>query len=166
LYIPTLWAALAALIVPALIKLTPFWLSSDDLFMLQWVVFVVLAIFLRWQPIMMKLVPKQVKFWRAENLARRQFLENNLHHTKGESGVLIFVSEAEHFVEIIADRGIDKFIDQAQWQNIVDTFVVDIKKGNTATGFTTCIKNCGKLLQEYIPATRDKNELANHLIII
>lgn len=115
---------------------------------------------------MMKLVPKGVKYWRAENLARRQFLENNLHHTIGESGVLIFVSAAEHYVEIIADRGIDKFIDQAQWQSIIDSFIVEVKAGNTAAGFIDCINSCGKLLEEFVPSTNVKNELPNHLVII
>jgi putative membrane protein len=166
LYIPTLWAAMTALLLPALIKLTPFWLVAEDLFILQWIIFAVLAVVLRWQPLMMRLVPKQVKYWRAENLARRQFLENNLHHTAGETGLLIFVSEAEHYVEIIADRGIDKFISQDQWQSIVDAFVTQVKAGNTVAGFTQCINSCGELLEQYVPATKMKNELPNHLVII
>lgn len=166
LYIPTLWAAMIALLLPALMKLTPFWLIAEDLFVLQWVVFAVLVVMLRWRPLMMKLVPKQVKYWRAENLARRQFLENNLHHTAGETGLLVFVSEAEHYVEIIADRGIDKFISQDQWQSIVNAFVTQIKAGNTVAGFTQCINSCGELLEHYIPATKAKNELPNHLVTI
>ena len=166
LYIPTLWAAMTALLLPALIKLTPFWLAADDLFVLQWIIFAILALVLRWPPLMMKLVPKQVKYWRAENLARRQFLENNLHHTIGESGVLVFVSEAEHYVEIIADRGIDKFIEQDQWQDIVNAFVDQVKAGNTMGGLTQCINSCGELLEQYVPATEAKNELPNHLVII
>ena len=39
------------------------------------------------------------------NLARRQFLEQNLHRTLGGTGVLIFVLEAERYVEILVDRG-------------------------------------------------------------
>jgi putative membrane protein len=166
LYIPTLWAAMTALLLPALIKLTPFWLVAEDLFILQWIIFAVLAVVLRWQPLMMRLVPKQVKYWRAENLARRQFLENNLHHTAGETGLLVFVSEAEHYVEIIADRGVDKFISQDQWQSIVDAFVAQVKAGNTVAGFTQCINSCGELLEQYVPATKAKNELPNHLVII
>jgi putative membrane protein len=166
LYIPTLWAAIIALLLPALIKLIPFWLLADDLFLLQWIIFVLLAVVLRWQPLMMKLVPKKVKYWRAENLARRQFLANNLHHTCGESGVLIFVSEAEHYVEIIADRGIDKFVNQDQWQSIVNAFIAQVKAGNTVAGLTNCINSCGELLEQYVPATEAKNELPNHLVVI
>ncbi len=165
-YIPTLWAAIVALLVPVLIKLTPLWLSGDELFTVQWVVFVVLAIVLRWQPLMMKLVPRSVKYWRASNLARRQFLDNNLHHTEGESGVLIFVSEAEHYVEIIADRGISQHIGNDQWQSIVDSFIARVKAGETQAGFIECINSSGELLTLHVPATHERNELPNHLVVI
>ena len=42
-YIPTLWAAMLALLLPALLRMTHFWLSADELFMLQWIVFIVFA---------------------------------------------------------------------------------------------------------------------------
>lgn len=166
LYIPTLWAGIAALLTPIVLKLTPFWLSSDELFVAQWLVFAVLAMVLRWQPLMMRLVPRGVKEWRASSLARRQFLDNNLHHTKGDTGVLIFVSEAEHYVEILADRGINQFVSRQQWQAIVDALTAKVKAGDTEQGFLDCIRQCGELLQKHVPATGEKNELPNHLVIL
>ena len=165
-YIPTLWAAVLALVVPLLLSFTPLWLSANQLFMAQWLSFVVAAVVFRLPVIMMRLVPKRVKHWRASNLARRQFLENNLHHTQGETGVLIFVSEAEHFVEIIADRGISQKVDNAQWQGIVNDFTQQVKNGNTKQGFVQCVEQCGQLLTEYAPATGQNNELPNRLILL
>lgn len=165
-YIPTLWAALLALVVPLLLKFTPLWLEDDELLMAQWLTFVAAAVIFRIPALMMRLVPKDVKQWRAGNLARRQFLENNLHHTVGETGVLIFVSEAEHYVEIIADRGISQHVDNQQWQLIVDHFIDEVKAGNTQQGFIECIEQCGKLLSEHVPATGAKDELPNHLIVL
>ena len=115
---------------------------------------------------MMRLVPKRVRFWRAANLARRQFLENNLHYTKGETGVLIFVSEAEHYVEIIADRGIDQHVDQEKWQEIINGFTARVKAGEIEQGFIECIERCGELLKEHAPATEEKNELPNRMVVI
>ena len=66
-----------------------------------------------------QLIPKGVREWRASNMARRQFLERNLHHTDGDTGVLIFVSEAEHYVEILADRGISAQVDDGRWAEII-----------------------------------------------
>lgn len=165
-YIPTLWAALLALLIPAILRLTHYWLSADDLFMLQWLVFIVLALVFRIPAVMMRLVPKSIRYWRASNLARRQFLENNLHHTKGETGVLIFVSEAEHYVEIIADRGISAHVSNEQWQEIVNNFIASIKQGKTQEGFINCISACGTLLNQYAPNTGEKNELPNHLVVL
>lgn len=165
-YIPTLWAALIALVVPGLIWAIGLWLSTIEVLVAQLAVFIVFAIVLRLPFILFRLIPHSVRNWRAANLARRQFLENNLHHTKGESGVLIFVAEAERYVEIIADRGIDKHVPQERWQGIVDHLTTAIKLGETQQGLIDCINACGELLAEYVPATSEKNELPNHLVVI
>ncbi|MFT6275904.1 MAG: putative membrane protein [Halioglobus sp.] len=165
-YIPTLWAAMTALLIPLLLTLTPFWLEGNDLLVAQWVTFIVVASVFRIPAIMMRLVPKRVKHWRASSLARRQFLENNLHHTHGGTGLLIFVSAAEHYVEIIADRGISQYVDDSHWQRIINDFTTQLIMGNADQGFVDCIEQCGKLLTEFVPASREKNELPNHLILI
>lgn len=165
-YIPTLWAAFIALITPAIIGLTPFWLASHEVLLAQWLVFFAFAVLLRIPPLMVRLIPKTVRYRRASNLAYRQFLENGLHHTRGETGVLIFVSEAEHYVEILADRGIDQHVSAEQWQSLVDELIVKIKRGKTHEGMIECIQAAGELLRQYAPVTHDKNELPDHLVIL
>ncbi len=165
-YIPTLWAAVIALLIPLFLKLTPFWLNGDELLMLQWFNFIALALLFRVPAIMMSLVPRSVKHWRASNLAQRQFLENNLHHTKGETGVLIFIAEAEHYVEIIADRGISQHVSNDQWQSIVNELTAHIKRKDTLQGMLKCIDACGEKLKQHAPATESKNELPNHLVVL
>lgn len=165
-YIPTLWAAMIALLLPVLIKFMPFWLSGDELLTVQWTAFIVLALVFHIPFVMMKLVPKNVRYWRASNLAYRQFLENNLHHTKNSMGVLIFVSEAEHYVEIIADQGISQHVSNDQWQEIVAAFIKKVKAGQTKEGFLDCINSCGALLKLHAPASEEKNELPNHLVVL
>ncbi len=165
-YIPTLWAAFIALITPAVINLTPFWLSYHEVLLAQWLVFFAFAILLRIPPLMVRLIPKAVRYRRASNFAYRQFLENGLHHTQGETGVLIFVSEAEHYVEILADRGIDQHVSAEKWQSIVDDLIAQLKRGDTLEGMLECIEAAGALLRQYAPVTHDKNELPDHLVII
>lgn len=165
-YIPTLWAALLAMLTPVALTLSNLWLEQSDILFAQFGVFVVAALVFRWPPLLFILIPASVRQWRAGNLARRQFLENNLHHTEGETGVLIFVSEAEHYVEIIADRGIDQYVEPAEWQRIVDNFTAAVKAGDTAAGFIQCIQACGEIMIEHAPATSDRNELPDHLIIL
>jgi putative membrane protein len=165
-YIPALWAAAIALLVPGAFAMTPLWLSLWDVLLLQWLVFVVLVCVLRIPAVMFRLIPQSIRVWRAGNLARRQFLEQNLHHTRHQTGVLIFVAEAEHYVEIIADRGIDQYVDTSEWRAIVDEFTYSVRRGDTRDGFLRCIERCGALLHTHVPATDQKNELPNHLVLI
>lgn len=165
-YVPTLWAAALALLTPGVLALLPPWLNMWDVLLVQWLVFVIAALLFRWPPILFRLIPQRLKQTRASLLARYQFLEHNLHHTQGSTGVLIFVSEAEHYVEIIADSGIDAHVCKGQWQQLVDALVERIRHGETAAGYVECITACGVLLAKHAPATSQKNELPNRMIVL
>lgn len=165
-YVPILWAAAIALLTPGILAMTPLWLDLWDLLFAQWVVFIVLALVLRIPAVMFHLIPKSILRWRAGNLARRQFLEQNLHHTRHETGVLIFVSEAERYVEIIADRGINQHVSAAQWSAIVESFTRSVRNGDTLNGFLRCVESCGELLKAHVPVSDQKNELPNHMVLL
>lgn len=165
-YIPALWAALIALASPLLLVLTPWWGHSNAISLLQLLVFVALWLAFRWQPLFERIIPQPVRYWRAANMARRQFLENGLHHTHEGAGFLIFVSAQERYVEILADRGIAQKISDDQWQDIVAAFVQQVKHKQIAEGFIQCIQSCGHILAKHYPATRDKNELPNKLVVL
>jgi putative membrane protein len=132
----------------------------------QWVLFIVLCLVFRIPAITTHLIPRSVRHWRASNLARRQFLEQNLHHTVGGTGMLIFVCEAERYVEILVDEGISKRLDNTRWEAIVATFTQQVRQGQTLQGFVTCIEACGELLKEHVPVTHARNELPNRLVVL
>ena len=164
-YIPLLWAALVALVVPSALYLSP--LSTAWIITAQITAFLVLAVVLQIETLRVHLIPKGVRILRAANMARRQFLEQGLHHTIGDTGVLIFVSEAEHYVEILVDRGISSKVDDDQWSNIVEKFVSDVHEGRVEQGFLTTLDRCGEILAEAVPKTPDnRNELDNRLVLI
>lgn len=165
-YIPLLWAGLIALLIPGIINYFTGWLGADMLMLGQWGVFIVLSLVFRIPDINRRLIPRSVRYWRASNLARRQFLEQSLHHTAGATGMLIFVSEAERYVEILVDEGISSQIDNSAWEAIITVFTEQVKRGETLQGFITCIEACGTHLKAQVPATRQKNELPNHLVIL
>jgi putative membrane protein len=165
-YIPLLWASLLALLVPGAINYFGAWLSAQELLLVQWLSFAGLSLLLRIPSLTTRLIPRAVRHWRASNLARRQFLEHNLHHTSGGTGMLIFVSEAEHYVEILVDRGISSRLPDATWQAIVTDFTQRVKRGETLQGFLGCIQACGEHLKQHLPATSERNELPNHLVIL
>lgn len=164
-YIPLLWASLLALIVPGVIHLFG-WMGTYTLLLTQWATFIVLCLVFRIPKVTTHLIPRSVRHWRASNLARRQFLEQNLHHTVGSTGVLIFVCEAERYVEILVDEGISRRLPDQTWAPLVAAFTQQVKQGQTLQGFISCIDACGELLKVHVPVTQVRNELPNRLVVL
>jgi putative membrane protein len=165
-YIPLLWAGLIALVMPGAALFFTAALSAWQLLLVQWATFIVLALLFRIPSLTTRLIPRTVRHWRACNLARRQFIELNLHHTEGGTGILIFVSEAERYVEILVDRGISSRIDNSAWEAIVANFTEQVHDGQVLEGFLGCIEACGSLLKQHVPATQIRNQLPNRLVMI
>ena len=165
-YIPLLWASLIALVVPALVHFLIGGLQIYGLLMLQWACFVFLSLIFRLPAITTRLIPPRIRHWRASNLARRLFLEQKLHHTRDRTGVLIFVSEAERYVEILVDEGISQHLDDSDWGSIVSDFTRRVALGHTAEGFISCIDACAELLERHVPKTHPRNQLPNRLVML
>jgi putative membrane protein len=166
LYAPVLWAALIALLVPwPLIYFT--WLSVYWIYLIQLAVFAGAAALLLPRQVRFLLVPGPVKRARAHRRAVEQFLAQNLHTTAGRTGVLIFVSVAERYAEILADSGINALVPKGEWQAIVDDLVRQIGVGQPADGFISAITAVGvHLARHFPPGSADRNELPDHLIIL
>ena len=166
LYAPFLWAALAALIVAwPLIYFT--WITVQWICLCQLMVFVVLSLVLSTRPLRYRLVPRSVLTERAHARAVEQFLVQNLHTTAGRTGVLIFVSVAERYAEILADAGIHQKVPEGTWQGIVDEMTRHIGDGRTSDGFVSAIEQVGKHLGEHFPPEQSPvHMLANHLIVL
>ena len=165
-YIPLLWASLIALVVPGVVHYLSGYLTMYTLLLAQWTTFIVLCLVFRLPKVTTRLIPRSVRHWRASNLARRQFLEQNLHHTVGSTGVLIFVSEAERYVEILVDDGISQRLADSNWDAIVQAFTQQVKQGQTLAGFIACVEACGELLKVHVPVTQTRNELPNRLVVL
>jgi putative membrane protein len=165
LYIPVLWAALLALLVPGIAQLALLpWLTAHT-YSIQVVVFVLTAVLLRMPAIKHRLIPRAVQRQRAHHLALEQFLLQNLHGTAERTGLLLFVSVGEHYVELIADRGINDRVATGTWDALVADFVEDVKQQRIADGFVKTIEACADLLEQHCPAGAiDRNELTDRLI--
>jgi putative membrane protein len=164
--VPLLWPALAALLLPAILLTVEPGMRAWTLYLVQAAVFLLLAL-LAQLPVAVALVPDWIKQRRASRLAREQFFERGLHLTKARTGVLIFVSVAEHYVEILADEGIDALVPPGTWDHAVADFVERVRAGHIAEGFVAAIEVVGARLAEHFPrAADDPDELPNHLIEI
>ena len=165
-YAPLIWAGLIGLLLPGLINFYPGWLNANELLLTQMATFIVVALLCRLPGIVTRLVPTTVRHWRAGSLARRQFLEQNLHATANGTGVLIFVSEAERYVEIIVDDGIARHVDDMVWRSMVEVFTQKVGEGKILEGFLGCIRSCGEVLSHQVPVTQPRNELPNRLVVL
>lgn len=166
LYAPFMWAAAIALLVPwPLIVFT--WWPMIWVYGLQLIVFLILLAIFSIRPLRYALVPKSIKNRTAHRRAVTQFLAQNLHTTTGRTGVLIFVSIAERYAELIADTEIDAKVSDLEWQDIVHEFTTAISKGQPTDGFVKAIERVGAHLSaSFPPDSADPNELPDHLIVL
>ena len=168
IFVPLLWAAILALLVPGVFLLSGNSLVAIHVYQIQLAVFIVLAFLFLFVPeLHLRLVPRQVKHSRASRLAKAQFYQQGVQLTPHHSGVLLFVSLAEHYVEIVADQGIHEKLGEAHWQGIIQDFVAQVRKDQVVDGFVTAIGACGAAMAKHYPPTPgNNNELSDGLIEI
>src|SRR5215813_10499428 len=148
--VPLAWAAALALLVPLpLIYLTAW--PASVIYVLQLIAFVAATIIFARPSLHYRMVPKRAKHDRAHSTAMRQFWAQRLHKTQERTGVLIFVSLAEHYAEIIADAGINEKVTPEVWNNAVVALTSAIREGRIGDGFVAAIAQCGAVLAEHFP---------------
>ena len=110
-------------------------------------------------------VPASVARRRSEANAARQFLAHGISQTRDRTGVLLFVSLAEHHAEVLADSGIDAAMDGEVWLAAVDALTQHAAQGEVTEGFLEAIRLCGDVLAEHFPATGEtRGELDDRLV--
>ena len=166
--LPLLWSAILALLLPGACVLAGAEVSWVHVYQLQLLIFIVLAILLLSLPgLHLGLIPTRAKHARASRLAKAQFYIQGVQLTSHHSGVLFFVSLAERYVEIVADKGIHERLGETHWQGIIDTFVAQVRRGQIVDGFVDAISACGSAMAEhYPPDPAGTNELSDGLIEI
>lgn len=165
-FIPTLWAMGLAMLTPAICYFAFPQIHLLWLFDMQLLSALLFSLLFRWQPIKMFLVPKKVQQQRARRMAHELFFMQDLHRKHTDNAILIFVSVAEHYVEVLADSAIDEKAPEGTWKIIIKDFVKHVKEGHIALGYQGAIVACGALLAEHFPSTNEKDDdqLPNHLI--
>lgn len=179
------WATAVAFLLP--LALLPFGLTPDrlppfdrlewsagqtatasvvaDYAIVQAAVFIVALILFSLPPVRRLMTPKGLKQHRVRGAAMEQFLSRGLHLTRERTGVLIYASEAERRVEIVADEGIHKKVGEGAWVEVAQALTKAIGAGRPADGFITAIDRCGAILAEHFPPGADNpNELPDKLI--
>lgn len=179
-----LWAALAAFLSVAAIALFPdLTLPKVDWLLGHWqhdwsppqvlalalftatAKFLVVWLILLWKPLRMALVPAPLKHARVRDRAVRYFKVGAERRTHGRTGILIYLSLAEHRAEIVADAAIAAKVEPEVWGHAMASLIGEIRQGRPSAGMVAAVEEVGAVLAQHFPrASDDRNELPDRLI--
>ncbi len=114
------------------------------------------------KPCVRCLVPRQEFSDRLSAMAQQLFVARGVTETRDRSGVLLLISELEHGVQILADRGIHMRVGADAWKKQTDAIIAAIRAGRPADGICAALREIGAHLAEaFPPRSDDINELAD-----
>jgi len=178
------WAALVAFLALAALEIAPtFYLGLVDrvlgLWASEWtpravfglalivatLKFAGMLVIQLWKPLRFALIPAPVKTARCHARAVTCFRVGAERRTHGRTGILIYLSLAEHRAEIVADEAIAGKVDAAVWGDAMQAMLAHIRDGRIADGMIAAVDKVGAVLAEHFPrAENDTNELPDRLI--
>jgi len=107
-----------------------------------------------------------------EGVSNRQralalFADYGIWDTEDNCGVLIYVNLADHKVDIVADRGINRHIDPATWQAICNTLTAGFAQGRFHDATLEAIGQVNALLRQHFPSNGTRpNELPDKPLML
>jgi putative membrane protein len=103
----------------------------------------------------------------VESKACESFYKFGVGHTRGMTGILIYVSLFERRVVIKGDYAITEKLHQKDWEMICNIIITGIQNNTTDKAFVAAIHECGELLKKHFPSKKKKkNELENTIHIL
>ena len=97
------------------------------------------------------LTPAQLRLTPRER-AMQVFAQLGVWDTEENSGVLIYLQLVDRDIEIVADRGIARLIEQAEWEAICRRMEEAFRNGRFEEGALTAITEVTALLERHFPA--------------
>ncbi|HEX6277797.1 MAG TPA: TPM domain-containing protein [Polyangiaceae bacterium] len=111
------------------------------------------------------LLPRGAAAEAVERRALELFAAQGLTKTRDRTGMLILLSELEHRVVILGDRGIHERVGDAGWREHVDHVIAAIHRGEAARGLLEVIERLGAKHAELNPVRPgDTNELPDGVV--
>ena len=127
--------------------------------------FLGMLLILTWQPLRLLLTPAPIKSARVHARALTCFCIGAEGRTTGRTGVLIYLSLAEHRAEIIADEAIASKVSPEVWGDAMHALLAPLRAGQAGEGMVAAIGKVGAVLAEHLPrADDDENELPDRVI--
>jgi uncharacterized membrane protein len=88
--------------------------------------------------------------------------------TEQNNGVLIYLLLAEHAIEIVADRGLNRHVQAAEWEQVVQRMGRAFHEGRFEDGLTQALEEVSALLVQHFPCAPDAanpNELPDEPVL-
>lgn len=183
--VPLIWAALVALLAMAVYAAFPnvylglldmatggwhIWTIREWLTVLVFattVKFLATRYIIAWWPLRMVFTPARTKTRRVRRRAIALFKASTEKRTRSRTGVLIYLSLAEHRAEIVADESIVAKVAPETWGAAMALLVDHLRDGRTGEGMAAAVSAVGDVLAEHFPHTGDDpDEMPNRMILL
>ena len=178
------WSAFVALLALAVLDLAPaFYLGLVDRVLGRWgevwtprdvlslaltvvtLKFAGMVALQMWQPLRLWLVPGPIKAARVHARAVTAFKLGAEQRSAGRTGVLIYLSLAEHRAVILADAAIASKVSPDVWGDAMHALLGPIRQGHVAEGMVAAIGMVGAVLTAHLPPrAADTNDIPDRLI--
>ncbi|MFT3663598.1 TPM domain-containing protein [Piscinibacter sp.] len=92
--------------------------------------------------------------WRGASTRERaltMFGKLRVWDTEHNNGVLIYLLLAEHHIEIVADRALDRLVSAEQWQEVMAHMRAAFRQGEFEAGLNAAIDAVDALLARHFP---------------
>lgn len=98
--------------------------------------------------------------------AELEFYRAGLKRTSGRTGILLFLSLAEHEAIVLADKGISEKLPPETWKQVCDILTSAARRKDLSRGLVDAIERCGELCAPHFPPVgTNPNELEDALVI-
>lgn len=148
---PLVYGGMVAVAVFAVLAF--FWpqLALREAFVITIVASGVATFLLDFWPIRLATVPRHAKLWECWELAHRAFASRVLAQNDRKTGILIFVSLGERYVEIVTDRDVDRNIPQSVWDQLIKDFLAEAKQGHVGIALPKLVALSAQVLAPHYP---------------
>ena len=178
------YAVLAMLLVPALGAAVPQgWIDWGTGLLFGWnaeigrplmmllvlvkmtLLFLIVRLILINERLRLALTPGRTKTRRVHRRAIELFRTGCELKTRGRTGVLLYLSLAEHRAEIVADQAIADKVEAEVWGEAMAVLIDEVRAGRPGEGLAKAVGKIGEVLARVLPRTiGDDNELPDRLI--
>lgn len=113
---------------------------------------------------LLPLVPRKALLEQIEVDAHLAFLHEEVFATRDRNGIMIFISEYERGVYVMADKGVTAKIPSSEFGELGQMLAKDFSQKQPENTFLNALDQIAKKLGQHFPPRKDdQNELSNQV---